>query len=169
MKKDTPIEIERKFLIEYPDLKMLSQLPECKIKSITQTYLLCDCGTLRVRKSVCGKETAYILNEKHPISKISRTEEERELSEEEYLEMLKRKDESRNAIEKVRYAFPFKNHILEIDVYPFWNDRAILEIELSDENESYEIPPFIRVIKEVTSDKRYSNKSLAGNIITEVL
>ncbi len=169
MKDSTNIETERKFLIEYPDLKMLSQLPECKIKSITQTYLLCDCGTLRVRKSVCGEKTVYMLNEKHPISKISRTEEERELSEKEYLEMLKRKDESRTPIEKVRYAFPFENHTVEIDVYPFWDDRAILEIELSDENESYEIPPFIRVIKEVTSDKRYSNKSLAMNIITEVL
>ena len=49
----------------------------------------------------------------------------------------------------------------EIDVYPFWNDKAIAEIELSDENASVEFPPKIKVIKEVTEDEAYKNASLA--------
>ena len=167
--ENTPLEIERKFLIEYPDTQMLRKLPDCKVKEIVQTYLLCENGTMRVRKTLCCGKTTYRFNEKHSISAISRTEEEKELSEAEYNLLLTRKDGSRSAIEKVRYAFPFGEHILEIDVYPFWSDRAILEIELSCEDEEYVIPEFIRVIKEVTGDNRYSNKSLAKCIINEKL
>ncbi|KKU51958.1 MAG: hypothetical protein UX72_C0011G0002 [Parcubacteria group bacterium GW2011_GWA2_47_10] len=38
---------------------------------------------------------------------------------------------------------------------------AVLEIELTEENDRVFIPPFIEVIKEVTGDSRYSMKSLA--------
>ena len=51
---------------------------------------------------------------------------------------------------------------IEIDVFPFWKDKAYLEIELISEDEKVEIPPFIEIIKEVTQDKRYTNKSIAG-------
>ena len=46
-------------------------------------------------------------------------------------------------------------------MYPFWKDRAILEIELADEDEKIDFPEFIKVIKEVTDDERYKNASLA--------
>ena len=46
-------------------------------------------------------------------------------------------------------------------MYPFWKDRAILEIELADENEKIDFPEGIRVIREVTDDERYKNASLA--------
>ena len=49
----------------------------------------------------------------------------------------------------------------EIDVYPFWNDKAIAEIELSDENAEIVFPKQIKVIKEVTDDDSFKNASLA--------
>ena len=55
----------------------------------------------------------------------------------------------------------FESQYLEIDVYPFWNDKAILEIELSDENAVIVFPKQIKVIKEVTDDDSYKNSSLA--------
>ena len=36
----------------------------------------------------------------------------------------------------------------EIDVYPFWQDRAVMEIELADEAETVALPPEIEIIKE---------------------
>jgi CYTH domain-containing protein len=65
---------------------------------------------------------------------------------------------------KTRYAFPFGEHTVEIDVYPFWDDRAIFEVELKNENESFEIPDFIDIIKEVSEDGRYKNTNLAKSI-----
>ena len=56
-----------------------------------------------------------------------------------------------------------KNKCFEIDIYPFWHDKAILEIELNDENDTFEIPKKIKVIKEVTNDPQYKNSSIANN------
>jgi CYTH domain-containing protein len=42
-------------------------------------------------------------------------------------------DPSCRPIRKTRYCLTYKNQYFEIDVYPFWNDKAIIEIEQSDE------------------------------------
>lgn len=69
-------------------------------------------------------------------------------------------DTSRRQIRKDRYCLTYENQYFEIDVYPFWTDKAIAEIELSDENAEIRFPDEIRVIKEVTDDA-YKNASLA--------
>lgn len=58
----------------------------------------------------------------------------------------------------------YKNQLFEIDIYPFWNDRAVMELELSDEEQSIVFPENIEIIKEVTDDKRYTNASIARSI-----
>ena len=50
----------------------------------------------------------------------------------------------------------------EIDVYPFWEETAILEIELEHEKQKYTIPNFIEVIGDVTGNRDYSNSSLVS-------
>ena len=169
MDTSAPLEIERRFLIAYPDVEFLKTLDGCRVRHITQTYLLCDNGTLRVRKTVCGGKTVCHVTQKRRLSALSRVEDEKEISEETYTELLRCADGARTPIVKTRYAFPFGKHTAEVDVFPFWRDRAILEIELSGEDEPYEIPPFLAVIKEVTGDRRYTNASLAKKIITETL
>ena len=52
----------------------------------------------------------------------------------------------------------------EIDVYPFWLDKAVMEIELTDEEEPVALPPEIEIIRDVTADRRYTNASLARAI-----
>lgn len=160
-------ETERKFLIKYPKLDELSKKDGCRVFELEQTYLLCDNGSLRVRKSVHCSKTQYIRNIKRRISDMSHYEDEKCVSEETYNELLLCTDTDRRTIKKTRYAIPYGKHIMEIDIYPFWQDRAILEVELQAENEQFEIPPYVRIIKEVTFDKRYSNKALAKEIITE--
>ena len=75
--------------------------------------------------------------------------------------MLMDADTSKKQIRKTRYCLTFGNRYFEIDVYPFWSDRAIMEIELADENEKIEFSEFIKVIKEVTDNDSYKNSSLA--------
>ena len=62
------------------------------------------------------------------------------------------------------WCIPFDFHVLEIDLYPFWNDQAVLEVELKSEEEAFLLPPEIRVIREVTEDPRYLNSSLAREL-----
>ena len=60
------------------------------------------------------------------------------------------------------------NKYFEIDVYPFAKNKAICEIELLTEDEKFEFPSFIKVIKEVTDDKTFSNYSFAKSIPEEM-
>ena len=59
-------------------------------------------------------------------------------------------------------------HLAEIDLYDFWQDRATLELELSAEDEAFTLPPFVRVLRDVTADKRYKNVNLARELPTEL-
>ena len=70
----------------------------------------------------------------------------------------------RKTICKTRYCIDYGAHTFEIDVFPFWDDRALMEVELSHEDERFTVPQGIRIIREVTSDKRYTNSSIAREI-----
>lgn len=160
--KNAP-EIERKFLIAYPDIKYLEA--NAGHSHIVQTYLDSENGTSsRVRKRSYPGKTAYTYTEKRHITAVRRMEYEREIDENEYLELLERADRSRNPIEKERYCLHYEGQMFEIDVYPFFTDRAIMELEIEDETQQILFPPEIRVIREVTEDVRYTNASFARKI-----
>ncbi|MBO4870088.1 MAG: AAA family ATPase [Clostridia bacterium] len=157
-----PFEIERKFLIEYPDLNWLGSIPNCQRIEIIQTYLNSENGDeVRVRQRGSDGHYIYFQTIKRKISGVKRVEIERRLSESEYLRLLMNADTTRRQIRKDRYCLTYEHLYFEIDVYPFWNDKAIAEIELSSENDEIVFPPQIKVIKEVTDDESYKNASLA--------
>ncbi len=158
-----PFEIERKFLIEYLDIHWLESLPNCQRIEIIQTYLKTDEDEeVRVRQR--GSDGHYIYTEttKRTVSSVKRVEIERRLSEREYLRLLMNADTTRRQIRKDRYCLTYENQYFEIDVYPFWEDKAIAEIELSDESTEIKFPEEIRVIREVADDEAYKNASLAN-------
>ncbi len=158
----TPIECERKFLIRYPDLALLESREDVRVSKITQTYLLSPEGvTDRVRARTTGGVTVYTRTKKIRVSVLSAEEYESEISKEDYELLLKSADPERNPVHKTRYVVPVGKHLAEIDVYPFWQKQAILEVELKSEEESFLFPPFVEIIREVSADKRYKNARLA--------
>ena len=162
-----PIEIERKFLIKYPDTAALDAMPSCKRIDIEQIYISMPNGeNARLRKR--GADGSYIcfLTKKRDVTPTKRIEIEKRLDGEEYNLLLSSAVSARK-INKTRYCLSFESRYFEIDVFPFWSDKALLEIELLSEDEAFELPPFFEVIKEVTEDKRYSNHSLSYSILTE--
>jgi len=160
-----PLEAERKYLIEYPDIQALSTDPFCRMTEIWQTYLKsCEGIELRVRKRGERGVYQYFRTEKRKLCGIKRQETEERICEGEYLRLLENADPERRTIEKHRYCLVYGGRYYEIDVYPFWNDRAILEIELSEEAEEVPIPPMLRVIREVTHDEAYKNSYLARRL-----
>ena len=137
-------------------------MPNCSRVEIIQTYLKSDNGDeVRVRQRGTEGSFVYYLTRKKKISDMKRVEIERRLTQEEYLALLMDADTSRRQIRKTRYCLSENNLYYEIDVYPFWDDKAIAEIELSDENTEIVFPDFIKVIKEVTEDENYKNAALA--------
>ena len=160
---ETSLEIERKFLIEYPDPVWLEQQPGSRCVGISQTYLLSEEGESRRVRTWCENgRTRYFHTCKRFLTDRTRIEQEAEISREAYEVLLKDADPKRRTIFKTRWRLPYEGHVLEIDLYPFWQgEQAVLECELNSEDETFAIPPEIRLIREVTGDPRYRNSRLA--------
>ena len=158
-----PLEIERKFVILTPSLSWLERQPGARKVEIEQTYLLSDAScSRRVRLWREEDELHCFRGLKRSLSDMTRIEEEDEISLEEYRELLSEADPARRPVRKTRWCVPYEGHVLEIDIYPFWDTQAVLECELGHEEEAFSIPPEITVLREVTSDRRYLNSALAG-------
>ncbi len=160
-----PLEIERKFLIYFPNLKELEAMPNCTKVDITQTYLKSADGVeRRVRARGIDGDYLYYLTEKKKITGLKRIETERRLTQDEYLRLLMEADNKLHTIHKTRYCLSENNQYFEIDIYPEWQNQAIMEIELSSEEQEVKVPDFIEIIKEVTDDERYKNYGMAKDM-----
>ena len=98
---------------------------------------------------------------------MRQVERERDLTEEEYNTLLRSADPERKEIRKERWVLEYHGQMFEIDLFPFWKRQAYLELELSDESQEIDFPPEIEIIREVTGDRRYTNRGLALEIPPE--
>lgn len=157
-----PTEIEKKYLIEKPDLTMLSQYVSTTVVDIVQTYLKStDNAELRVRQRGQNGNFSYYLTKKCEIDSLKRIESEKKISQKEYVHYLSNMDTSLSSIVKKRICFVYASQYFELDFFDFSDDFALMEIELTDENSSVKLPNFINVIKEVTDNPNYRNYNLA--------
>ena len=165
-----PLEIERKYIIDIPNIKELEQMPNCTKVDITQTYLKSDGETeRRVRARGIDGNYIYYLTEKRTINCLKRVEVERKLEPNEYIKLLMEADDNLKPIRKTRYCLTENNQYFEIDIYPEWDKQAIMEIELSSEDEIVKTPEFINVIKEVTDDEKYKNYNMAHEMPKQLI
>lgn len=161
-KDGKPLEIERKYLIDYPDMEWLKSIPGVQTVNITQHYFDTETDSkLRVRRWEEADAVTYFFTRKKRISDMVRTEEEWEISEKEYSTYLTIPAKNRRKIGKIRYRFPYNGKTVEVDVFPFWDDKALAEVELESEDEEVLLPEQLHVIREVTQDRSYTNYSMA--------
>ncbi len=149
-------EIERKFLILRPNNDTLSNYT---FSDIEQTYLL---PKGRVRKRTYNDKTVYTHTVKTSVTNITRIENEREIAQSEYNELLKAADPSRKTITKRRYIVPYRGFSFELDDFGAEYMHALLEIELPSEDTEFCLPEFINVVREVTDEHEYKNSSIAA-------
>ena len=145
-----PLEIERKFLVFSNDYKL-----SAKTVDIKQAYLSID-KNMAIRARVEGIQASINIKSK---------KSERVNHEFEYVIPL---DEARSlirmspylVIEKTRHIVKYEGKTWEVDKFHGNNSRlTVAEIELDDENEVFEKPPWLG--EEVTDDYRYLNSKLA--------
>ena len=164
-----PFEIERKYLIRYPDLARLESLPNCEKVDIVQIYLRSDDDTqIRIRKRGSNGHYIYYRSEKRRVTAMRRIEVEDRLSEDEFQKLQANADPTARPIRKTRYCLTENNLYYEIDIYPEWSRQAVLELELRSEADEVVFPKGIEVIREVTGDDRYKNYSLAHHMLDEM-
>ena len=92
---------------------------------------------------------------------MSSTEIEREISTNEFESIATNAKQGTRPVEKVRHTFIYDGQLFEIDVYGRWKSTAMMEAELESREQTVNIPPFIKIIREVTGNRSYSNASMA--------
>ena len=147
------IEIERKFLV-VGEFKSRAK----SALRIRQGYLSTDAGvTVRVRTK--GDKGYLTIKGKTNDSGVSRFEWEKEIPFEEAGRLL---GLCKAVIDKTRYLVEVGSHTFEVDEFYGENEGLLLaEVELSSEDEAFEIPDWLG--DEVTGNIRYYNSMLLRN------
>ena len=160
-----PAQLERKFLVEYVDESDLAAYDPVE-QNITQTYLKERAkGTeRRTRKVVSNNAISYFYSEKRPISPMERIENERLLSEKEYIRKNAEVDPEFGSVTKRRFCFVYNGRYCTVETYPTNANCAILDVQLNDKDEQVDLPPEIRVIKEVTGDVNYQGHMISKSL-----
>ena len=161
-----PKEVERKFLIKKPSEEELDSLGCISKTNIIQTYLKSDNPKVERRVRQRGTKQNgfnFYYTEKMDIGLGERLEKENRITPREYIEYLSEADTTLHQISKIRRCFIYDKKYYEMDIYPFSDEYAILEIELNDINEPINLPP-LEIIKEVTNDELFKNYSLAKSL-----
>ena len=145
------IEIERKFLVN-GDYKSVA----ISHTRIIQGYICSQRGrTVRVR--IRDRQGYLTIKGPSMAGGLSRYEFEKEITLDEALSLLRICEPG--IIDKVRWLVPMGKHTFEVDEFFGENEGLVMaEVELSDENEAYERPPFLG--REVTGDRRFYNSCL---------
>lgn len=165
-----PMEIERKYVISMPDITVMRNQEEYTVSEIQQTYLESEAHvTRRVRARHYDSSVVYTETKKVRVDKMSAYEDEREISESEYVELLGEKKRGTVTIVKTRHTFAYLDKTYEVDIYPAWQRSCILEVELPSRDSDVAMPDFIHLITEVTGDRRYSNAAMSKEFPAELI
>ena len=153
-----PIEEERKYIVE-----LTGEMPESIESDITQTYLVAEPGCeVRLRRRGWGGKFVNVHTTKKKISETEELVTERQVSNNLYQSLLQQADPYRQTIHKMRRSFIWKGQFFELDTYlsPHTN-LIILETKGIAEHNDVKFPPFVRVVEDITGNKRYYNYNLA--------
>ena len=158
-----PLETKRKYLIVRPDLDKLEQRPNCQRVEITQAYLRSEIPGEMIRIRQRGRDGNYVYfkTRKRKIEGMKRIEMEERLTRHEYLDLLMQADPDYRPIRKERCCLSENGLYYNIDVYPQWDDRALMDVELYSADDHVVFPEGIEVIREVTGEKEYTNPYIA--------
>ena len=147
-------EIERKFLLrQLPD-----QLKRSRHYVIEQGYLATEPAGRQVRLRKKGKTVSLTFKVGHG---AHREEREIKLSPKQFATLWP--GTAGRRLRKVRYEIPWKNLLIEIDVYRGRHGGLVVaEVEFPDRVTCRKFTPPSWFGREVTGEKRYSNVRLAN-------
>lgn len=151
-----------KYLIRMPDCQALKQTYNAVGVEMMQTYLTRTNPRIerRVRQQKNGGEYLYFYTEKRLGDDGQKWVTERPISEKEYVSLLMEGDMQLRPVRKTKYCFACMDRRMEIDVYPFSQDKAVLFVYGKPSAYAL-IPPELRIIQDVTGDPAYKNRNLA--------
>ena len=150
---ELPREIERKFLLK----RVPDNLAGYSHEEIEQGYLAIENGGVQVRLRRKGEACSLTYKRGET---TAREEREISLTPEQFDALWPATERRRLA--KLRYEIPWRDHIVEVDVYRGRHEGLVVaEVEFESETRCGEFVPPDWFGDEVTGDSRYSNVVLA--------
>jgi predicted ATPase/CYTH domain-containing protein len=139
-----PREVERRFLV--------ASVGDIPVKNVTvdidQRYLLTPGGSEEERVRKRGRDNSFVYT--HTIKRRQghgiAAELDRMITPAEHLMLLERRDESRAPVFKTRTCFVWEGRYFELD-------------------DPVELPPFVKIEREVTGEKAFSNREIARALV----
>lgn len=160
--QSAPEDDKRKFLIAMPDANVFINEYGAVAVEMMQNYLISTKPNTvrRIRQQRSGADYLYFYTEKRSGEDGKHWVTERPISQKEYIAYLMESDTLMHPVRKTKYRFNFDDRRMEIDIYPFSKERAILFVYGKDRHE-LRLPKELELIKEVTGLKEYKNSALA--------
>jgi CYTH domain-containing protein len=150
---------ERKYIVE-----LIGKLPtDCVESYIQQTYLSSEPGSeVRIRRRTSGSHVFNIHTTRRRISTDEEIVTERQVSNALYETLLLQADPYRHTISKQRKSFVLNGQFFELDTYETPHEGLmILETKGIASHADLRLPPFLRIVKDITGDMNYYNYNLA--------
>lgn len=154
-----PIEDERKYIVEvtgdFPD--------DCIESEITQTYLKgYPDAEERLRIRSWGRKQVFVHTTKKKTAENEELVTERQINQHLYEMMLPLADPERRTIHKMRHSFIWKGQYFEVDTFmDSLEGLTILETKGITKDEPLKLPPFLKIVRDITGNKDYYNYNLA--------
>ena len=162
-----PSSVEKKFLVRKPSDELLKNIGFSSRNEIIQTYLRTNIEGIERKVRQIGNEKdgySFYYTQKTKKNGINTKEIEKKISVKDYINLMSEADTSLHQLKKERYCFISNNQFFELDVYPFDSEYAILDLEIDNKEDSFLVPNFLEVIKDVTNDDYYKNIRIAKDL-----
>lgn len=150
--------VEKKYLIKMPDVNQLIKNKHCRKVHVKQHYLI-DETKKEQEKIVLRREKNK--NFYYKVNKKNNVKYSQAIKADDYINKLEDENNKFYHIYKDRYYYIYDSRCIKIDIFPFWKDKAILEVDILNDRESIKFPKFIEVLEEVTTIDSYKNYYLA--------
>ncbi len=153
---------ERKYIVRITS----HDIPNAVQSEIIQTYLVADpdCEVRLRRRIWQGGKTVNVHTTKKHLPNHEEIETERQVSDALYESLLAQADPYRHTIHKLRKSFIWEGQYFELDQYlDRLNGLVILETKGITQGESVKLPPYIKVVEDITGRKQYYNYTLSLN------
>lgn len=156
-----PIKEECKYIVE-----VVGQLPETIDSYISQTYLVADPDCeVRLRRRTINGHTLNIHTSMRTVSPTERIITERQVSNQLYESLLQQADPYRVTLKKKRHSFIWKGQHFKLDTYSSPHEGLmILETKGMSCHADVKMPPFLRVVENITGNSKYNAYNLAKKI-----
>lgn len=160
-----PSQYQEKIIVKKPTIEYLLGKKAQK-RSIIQVYLKSNGKEeRRIRMMGDGSNFVYYLTKKAVGNYNDYIE--KSISKDVYDALMLEMDTKRRPIIKDRWYFSEGSTYYNLDIYPNWENHAVLEIRGSREDVTIKLPKDMVEVRNVTGDIRFSNYSLSKDFIAE--